>query len=98
MPRNVAPPPVNRVVLKPGTLKMRCTPWVNVKVQSNGLKFSTPSAQQLPAGRQVLELTNPESGLKDTLTVTIPEANELVVILVYEQKNGAWKLKQKTIR
>ncbi|HEY4222176.1 MAG TPA: hypothetical protein VGO62_12555, partial [Myxococcota bacterium] len=85
------------VPLRPGSLKMRSTPWVNVKVQSTGQKFSTPTTVPVAAGPQRLLLSNPEQNLTDTLLVTIPEDKELRVDLTYEQKNGVWKLKQKAI-
>ncbi len=91
--------PVSSQPSRPGTLKMRSNPWVNVKVGATGVTFSTPKAIQVPSGRQVLYLDNPEEHIHDQVVVTIPEAKELRVDLVYkQQKNGSWKLTQRVVR
>ncbi len=87
-------------VAEPGFLNMRSTPWVNVRVAGGGSLGATIfNNQKVPSGRQTLYLSNPELGISDSLTVTIPEGKALSVIVEWEKRqNGAWRIKSKTIR
>ncbi|MCC7070623.1 MAG: serine/threonine protein kinase [Deltaproteobacteria bacterium] len=94
------PDPARPRQAEPGFLNMRSTPWVNVRVSGGPTLGPTIfNNQKLPSGRQTLLLSNPELGITDSLTVTIPEGKALSVILEWEKRpGGAWRVKTKTIR
>lgn len=98
-PRAEARIPVER---KPafGFLNMRSTPWVNVRIQSNGQRLGATILAQakVPAGRQTLVLTNAEQGINEALTVVVPENKAVSVTLEWEKKGADWRIKAKTIK
>ena len=88
-PVAVAPPPpveptlVRHVTKRPkseasGKLTLKTTPWTTVYLGSKKLGDTPLLNQSLPAGRHVLRLVNPESGLQSSIEVTIT-ANETTV-------------------
>jgi serine/threonine protein kinase len=81
-----------------GLLNMRSTPWVDVRIGPLNLGATILAQVKVPAGKQVLSLTNPEQGIKDTLVVTIPEDKPLSVTLEWEKKGNEWKIKTRSIK
>ena len=91
--------PVVVIPAKPGFLNMRSSPWVNVRIGKEKIGSTTFLNAKVPSGRQVLQLSNPEAGINETLVVTIPEDKTLNVTLEWEQtKAKDWRIKSKSIK
>ncbi len=81
-----------------GAIRVNADPWAVVKLGGQVLGEAPFSDKRVPAGKQQLTLTNPELGLSDSFSVTVPPNQTLVVIVRYEKKGATWALAQKTIR
>jgi serine/threonine-protein kinase len=81
-----------------GSLNMRSTPWVFVKIGREEIGSTTFVNGKVPAGRQTLQLSNPEVGIKETLVVVVPQDRALDVSLEWEKKGNDWRIKSRSIK
>ncbi|HEY1100281.1 MAG TPA: protein kinase [Myxococcota bacterium] len=81
-----------------GALSVRTEPWALVRLDKDVVGETPFVDRPVKAGKHVLSLKNPDVGLDERITITVPKDKTLAVILKFEKVGAVWKLKSKTIR